>query len=126
MRSHRWVVAIGMIGFSAFFWSLGGAVDVGFEEHARGRYGLPDEGDRYTFALWVGGLVAVGALLGLAGRLAGPKIALLPAFGLGFGAISVLVLGQQPRHWVAACVMALAGITTALAAHLYGRAGRPH
>ncbi|MET9434422.1 hypothetical protein [Streptomyces sp. NPDC006551] len=125
MRSHRWIAAIGLIGFSAFFWSLAGVVDLGLEEHARGRYGLPDEGDRYTFALWAGAVVAIGALLGLAGRLTGRKIALLPAFGLGFGAVSVLILGQQPRHWVAASVMALAGITTALAAHLYGRAGRP-
>ncbi|MGA5405844.1 hypothetical protein ACPCSC_01075 [Streptomyces lavendulocolor] len=126
MRNHWWKIAIGLIGFGAFFWSLGGVVDLGLEEHALGRYGLPDEGDRYTVALWSGGVAAIGSLLGLAGRLAGRKIALLPASGLAFGAVSVLVLGREPRHWVAAGVMALAGAATAVAAYRYGRAGRPH
>ncbi|MGA4847313.1 hypothetical protein ACOBQB_13990 [Streptomyces sp. G5(2025)] len=124
MRSHGWIVAIGLVGFSAFFWSLSGTVHLGLEEQARGRYGLPDGGERYTAGLWVGALAAIGGLLGLGGRLDGRKIALLPAFGLGFGAISALVLGQQPRHWIAACAMALAGITVAVAARLYRRADR--
>lgn len=126
MRSLWWIVAVGVIAFSAFFWAVGGAVDLGLEEHARGRYGLPDGGERYTYALFGGGVIAVGSALVLAGRrVPGWKTALLPASGLGFGAVSVLVLGQQTRHWIAACAMGIAGIVMTLAALRRGHASQP-
>ncbi|MFF9865317.1 hypothetical protein ACF1G0_07815 [Streptomyces sp. NPDC013953] len=126
MRSPWWIVAVGASAFSAFFWAIGGAVDMGLEEHARGRYGLPDGGERYTYALFGGAVIAAGSALALAGRrVPGWKTALLPASGLGFGAVSVLVLGQQTRHWIAAGAMGIAGIVMTLAALRRGRASRP-
>lgn len=126
MRSQWWIVAVGVIAFSAFFWAVGGAVDLGLEEHARGRYGLPDGGERYTYALFGGGVIAVASALVLAGRrVPGWKTALLPASGLGFGAASVLFLGQQTRHWIAACAMGIAAFVMPLAALRRGRASRP-
>ncbi|MGW0466853.1 hypothetical protein ACWDX6_16490 [Streptomyces sp. NPDC003027] len=126
MRSLWWIAALGVIAFSAFFWAIGGSVHLGLEEHARGRYGPPDGGERYTYALFAGGLIALGSAMFLADRrVPGWKILLLPASGLGFGAASVLVLGTQTRHWIAACAMGIAGIVTTLAALRRARAGRP-
>ncbi|MFD5323909.1 hypothetical protein [Streptomyces sp. NPDC127092] len=117
MRHPWWIAAVGAIAFSAFFWAVGGAVDLGLEQHARGRYGLPDGGQRYTYALFGGAVVALGSTLTLAGRrVPGWKTALLPAAGLAVGAASVLVLGQELRHWIAAGSMALAGVVVVLVA----------
>ncbi|MFI8917331.1 hypothetical protein ACIGW4_37800 [Streptomyces sp. NPDC053513] len=56
-------------------------------------------------------------MLALAGRrVPGWKTALLPAAGLAVGAASVLFLGQEPRHWIAAGAMALAGLVVTLVA----------
>ncbi|MER7108324.1 hypothetical protein [Streptomyces sp. NPDC000229] len=125
MRTLWWIVALGVIAFSAFFWSIGGSVHLGLEEHARGRYGLPDGGERYTYALFAGGVIALGSVMLLADRrVPGWKILLLPASGLWFGAASVLVLGQQTRHWIAACAMGVAGSVMTLAALRRGRASQ--
>ncbi|OEJ93144.1 hypothetical protein [Streptomyces thermolilacinus] len=43
------------------------------------------------------------------------KTLLLPASDLAFGAASVLFLGQQTRHWIAACAMGIACVVIALA-----------
>ncbi|MER7514774.1 hypothetical protein [Streptomyces sp. NPDC126499] len=126
MRNPWWITAVGVIAFSAFFWAVGGAVDLGLEQHARGRYGLPREGQRYTYALFGGGVIALGSMLALAGRrVPGWQTALLPVTGLVVGAASVLILGQQSRHWLAAGAMTLAGLVIILIAARRRLADRP-
>ncbi|MET9513126.1 hypothetical protein ABZX62_32550 [Streptomyces flavidovirens] len=126
MRNGWLFAALGVVAFSAVFWAIGGTVHLGLEEHARGRYGPPDGGERYTYSLFGGGVIALGSTMFLAElRVPACKTLLLPAFGLMFGAVSVLFLGQQTRHWIAACAMGITGMVITLAALRHARGSRP-
>ncbi|MEU9865451.1 hypothetical protein AB0D99_31745 [Streptomyces sp. NPDC047971] len=116
-------VALGVVASSAFFWAVAGAVDLGLERVQRG-FALPDGGEWYTLALFVGFIVAYFSVASLTDTAVERYAALVPAAGAGFGVISCVLMGQQTRHWAGAAVMALIGSALLLMVHLRNRPRR--
>lgn len=124
MTNTGWRVALGTTASSAFFWGVAGAVDMGMVRVRKG-YTLPEGGGWYTLAVFAGFIVAYFSVCSLTDRLAGWKMALIPAAGAGVGAASVLLMGQQDRHWIAAFALVLAGSAAPLVVRRLDRARRP-
>ncbi|MCX2181095.1 hypothetical protein KV205_11210 [Streptomyces sp. SKN60] len=120
MTSTGWRVVLGALAWSAFFWGVAGAVDLGLARTRKG-YTLPDGGGWYELALLAGFIVGYFAVGSLTDRIAPRHMALIPAVATGVGAASCLVFGQQTRHWLSALVLVAIGVALVATVRLRDR-----
>lgn len=121
---NGWRALIGAAGASALCWGVAGTVHLGLVHHNNGRrrggWSLPDGGGFYEFAFVAGAIVTLYWVPGLLRRKEWwPALSL--SLGTVVGAVSVLGLGQEPRHWVTAVVMVALGVTAPLVSLRWGR-----
>lgn len=116
---------IGAAGTGALCWGVAGAVHLGLVHHYSSRRGggswsLPEGGGFYEFAFMAGAVVTLYSVPGLFLRKEWwPALGL--SLGTAVGAVSVLVMGREPRYWVTAAVMVAVGVAAPLASLWWGR-----
>ncbi|GAA5029051.1 hypothetical protein GCM10023335_67580 [Streptomyces siamensis] len=115
---------IGAAGASALCWGVAGTVHLGLVHHSNGRrrdgWSLPEGGRLYEFAFTAGAIVTLYSVPGLLRRKEWwPALSL--SLGTVVGAVSVLVLGREPRYWVTAAVMVVLGGVAPLVSLWWGR-----
>jgi hypothetical protein len=105
-------------------WGVAGTVHLGLVHHSNGRrrdgWSLPEGGGLYEFAFMAGAIVTLYSVPGLLRRKEW-WLALSLSLGTVVGAVSVLVLGQEPRYWVTAAVMVALGVAAPLVSLWWGR-----
>lgn len=97
-----------------------GLVHHGNGRRRQGSWSLPEGGGFYEFAFTAGAVVTLYSVPGLLRHKEWwPTLSL--SAGTAVGAVSVLVLGRDPRYWVTAAVMAVLGAAAPLARLWWGR-----